>query len=302
MIKQILKRIVCHSFLGEKKLRFARTAISNKKLPPRFRKCFEQIKNYLPRLVVQARISISRDVEAVYELNLQCNGDRQIYFGTYEKETVRFIKKILQFKTCIWDIGSNIGFYVVIAALLLKERGKVYAFEPVPVNFRALQTNVKLNKLENVEVFNVALSSENGEATIYALDIEKVTSSPTLNEKWARSSGLEKCITIETKNAMQLFSEGRIDRPDLIKIDAETHEPIILTTLLPILTEDQAPDIITEIMPPTIGTIKSLLIDKCGYNCYHICPAGIRFVNELKMRRPYNDYFFTKKTKKILEC
>lgn len=95
---------------------------------------------------------------------------------------------------------------------------------------------------------------------------------------------------------MSLLSEGEVKRPDIIKIDAETYEPIILEDIQPILMEDNAPDIICELMPPTIEPLSKLLIEQCKYSFFHISPTGLKEVNELKMRRPYNDYFFTKQT------
>lgn len=93
---------------------------------------------------------------------------------------------------------------------------------------------------------------------------------------------------------MALLSNGKLRRPDIIKIDAETHEPVILESIKEILVDNDAPDIISEIMPPTIEPMRKLLIDKCGYECYHISQKGLKKVDEIKMRRPYNDYYFTK--------
>ena len=57
----------------------------------------------------------------------------------------------------VLDIGSNIGHLLS----LCKEvgfKGKVYAFEPQSFIFRILKENVKINKLSNIEIFNIGLA------------------------------------------------------------------------------------------------------------------------------------------------
>ena len=294
MLKAIVKKILSHPFLAAPKIEIARFILNNNNSPQLLKNMVFKSRNYLPRKKIKANISLDSRMEAVFELDLNSYGDREIFYGTYESYLVAFYKRVLQSKKVVWDIGSNIGFYAVMAGKVLKGRGEVFAFEPVPVNFNSLKTNISLNNLTNVTPFNVALSSEDGEAEIYLFDTEKITSSPTLNKEWAVQSKLNKRIVIKTRNPMSLLSTGEVRIPDIIKIDSETHEPVILGSVFPLLTGENPPDIISEIMPPTIEPMRELLIEECGYNCYHIFSGGIAKVQELKMRRPYNDYFFTK--------
>lgn len=300
-IKDLLKKILSHPFLAKQKLGIAQFILTSEKAPQFIKNFVFKARNYLPRKKVVSKIKIDKALKAIFDLDLQSYGDREIFYNRYEISTVTFYKKVLKQKSIVWDIGSNIGFYVVIAGVTLKEKGEVFAFEPVPINFNSLSKNVELNGLTNVKLFNIALSSGHGEAEIYLLDTDRTTSSPTLNKEWAKSSGLGKQITIKTRSAMSLLSEGEVKRPDIIKIDAETHEPIIIEDIKPILMEDNAPDIICELMPPTIEPLSKLLIEQCKYSFFHISPTGLKSVTELKMRRPYNDYFFSKRTNLLAE-
>ena len=60
------------------------------------------------------------------------------------------------------DIGANIGTFSLFASKYAK---KVYSYEPGPTNFDMLKMNIALNKITNIEAFNVAVGKP-GEDTI----------------------------------------------------------------------------------------------------------------------------------------
>lgn len=290
----IIKNILAHPTLSNQKISFSRFLILNKNVPQSLKKLAAKLIRHLPRKVLITSIKYNQNLTGKLELDLDSYIGREIFYGAYEPALSKFYINLLKTKKVVWEIGANIGYYTVLQGLILRESGNVFAFEPVPVNFSALKKNITLNQLSNVKLFNVALSAEDGVLPIYMLDTAKSSSSPSLNKDWANKSKLVKNILINTKNPFNLLENGTIEHPDLIKIDAETHEHIILETLKPILIKEDAPDIICEIMPPTIMPLENLLIRECSYKCYHITPNQIYEVSELKMKRPYNDYFFTK--------
>lgn len=56
------------------------------------------------------------------------------------------------------DIGANLGFFSRLLAGLVGQRGRVYAFEPVPQIFDFLCHNLRKLKLHQIEPLNFALS------------------------------------------------------------------------------------------------------------------------------------------------
>lgn len=65
----------------------------------------------------------------------------------------------------VLDIGANIGIMTALMARKCKN-GKIFAFEPVPDNFKTLQSVVDYLHLNNVFLYQVALGPENGEVEI----------------------------------------------------------------------------------------------------------------------------------------
>ena len=83
---------------------------------------------------------------------------------------------------------------------------------------------------------------------------------------------------------------GSAKQPDLIKIDTETSEPFILRAIKELLKGDNGPDIISEVMPPTLRPLYDLLVKECGYSCLHITPQGIEPVDKLNGRLVCDSY------------
>lgn len=82
-----------------------------------------------------------------------------------------FLKSVYQVeldcaKPVILDCGANIG----ISSLYFKHRypdAEIYCFEPNPTVFELLEVNILGNKLQDVKLFNVALSDFEGEMDFY---------------------------------------------------------------------------------------------------------------------------------------
>jgi FkbM family methyltransferase len=65
------------------------------------------------------------------------------------------------------DVGANHGLYTLLLSDLVGDSGRVIAFEPDPELFEALSVNCQRNRAGNVELHNVALGSERGEAMLW---------------------------------------------------------------------------------------------------------------------------------------
>ncbi len=67
---------------------------------------------------------------------------------------------------CVMDIGANIGIFTMAVKLKAPE-ATVYAFEPIPDTFQALEQNVRLLGCSDVHLFNLAIGSQDhGEQTL----------------------------------------------------------------------------------------------------------------------------------------
>lgn len=65
------------------------------------------------------------------------------------------------------DVGANIGYYTLLLAKQVGHAGRVFAFEPDPVNFDLLQRNVERNGYRNIVLERLAVSDVTGSVTLF---------------------------------------------------------------------------------------------------------------------------------------
>ena len=82
----------------------------------------------------------------VFKAILQQNGD-------YEPHVTRAIKKHLKPGNIFVDIGANLGYFTLMASILVEPFGKVIAFEPATKTYNYCKKNIELNKLSNEDSY-----------------------------------------------------------------------------------------------------------------------------------------------------
>ena len=79
----------------------------------------------------------------------------------YQHTANIFFSDYLKFGDAVIDIGANIGTVTLESAVKVSSKGRVYSIEPNKKIFKFLAENIKLNNLQNVKIFNVALGEKN---------------------------------------------------------------------------------------------------------------------------------------------
>lgn len=131
------------------------------------------IANFLPKILIPKprKKTIVKTLHGfeIYVNPLKDKGvERSIYYtGTYEKGTLFILENIIKKGDVFADIGANIGLMTVLASLVVKDTGKVFAFEPNPNTLALLKENLKLSNVTNVEVSNYAIGSKSETSKIY---------------------------------------------------------------------------------------------------------------------------------------
>jgi FkbM family methyltransferase len=120
----------------------------------------------------------------------------------------------------VFDIGSNIGVFAILQGKRIGS-GRVFAFEPSPTIYPRLRQNIALNRLENVETFQMAMGDREGKASF----VEKPIS---LTSHVTRKPTGEASVEVEEITLDAFVRRRGIERIDLLKIDAEGHELPVL--------------------------------------------------------------------------
>jgi FkbM family methyltransferase len=138
------------------------------------------------------------------------------WLGSYEREKQRQIANELKPGDVFYDLGANVGFYTLLAARRLIT-GSVYAFEPLPKNIAYLREHLKLNRVSNVELLELAVCDFVGIASFEEGDNSSVG-----------HLGGGSSTQVHTATLDSLLLQRKILPPSLIKIDIEGAELLAL--------------------------------------------------------------------------
>ena len=171
----------------------------------------------------------------------------------------------------IIDIGAHIGLFSLLVSQLCKT-GKILSFEPVRENFDLLVSNLKLNHVENVLPFNIAVSKNSGSLDLF------LNNDQSAHSIFSKSS---ESISVESTSLQKIFDENKISACKLLKLDCEGAEYQIIDSL-PSEYLDKIQNIVMEyhLADTKPELVKSLILK--------IENAGFK----IKTRPHYNDMGF----------
>lgn len=165
-------------------------------------------------------------------LDLSQNNQRRIYLkGIHEEATTRLLAKLINPAMTVVDIGAYIGYFTVLASLIVGHKGRVLAFEPAPDNFSQLKKTIQANGLNNVRLFPVALSDQKGTKPLrIATDpaTHSLADSITSNFFTGRAKDTGKSISVIMTTLDHVLKREKISNIDIIKIDVEGAELNVL--------------------------------------------------------------------------
>ncbi len=148
---------------------------------------------------------------------------------TYFKGLPKHIK-IRNFRTVV-DIGANVGYFS-LSVLAKNPIAKVFAYEPIPVNFRLLKQYKDENPIFRLHIFNQAVSRQQETLLLHFDSSDSFTTSASIFKDDHQPDQIKvKATTLEA-----IIAEHQIKQIDFLKLDCEGAEYGILyntpTTLL----------------------------------------------------------------------
>jgi FkbM family methyltransferase len=164
----------------------------------------------------------------------------------FERTELDVILRIVQPGMTFFDVGANIGlFSLAVGAKLRGRPSAIYAFEPCPSTFAALEKNFLKNGLNKVRAMRVALSDQTGEASLYvnAALKDALNSLEDPSHSDAEVVGRE---TVQTITLDDFVAREHISRVDVMKVDVEGAERLVFRGGQKLLARADAPLILYE--------------------------------------------------------
>ena len=122
------------------------------------------------------------------------------------------------------DIGAGIGDFSVYAAYG-KPKTTIYAYEPFIDSYELLNENLRLNNIKNVNPFQIAIWSADGNLLLDDSSGEPLQI--TSNKTNLVGESLQKNI-VQSKSLIAILDEHALEKVDLIKLDCEGAEYDVL--------------------------------------------------------------------------
>jgi FkbM family methyltransferase len=191
-----------------------------------------------------------------------------------ELDFVDALEKKLRFGGVYYDVGSNVGQFLIPMAKIVGERGQVVGFEPHPVNHQRLMRNVALNRLMNVKVFQVALGDCNGDIRIYG-----ARGTATVVPHAAAWHGSLPVASIQTMRGDDLRGGAGLPIPRALKVDVEGAEFAVLSGLRETISSSSCELLCCEVhplfLPAEVSTeMVFSLVRSLGFNRIETRPRG----------------------------
>lgn len=194
-------------------------------------------------------------------------------FKVHEPLATGMMMKELKPGITVVDIGSNIGYYVILESKLVGKDGTVVAIEPIRRNFQYLLKNIKLNHLNNVKAMRVALSNRKGVVNMRSHNYSNW--SRVLENGERVPSRIEQVMAVTGDKLLEPF-----ENIGLIRLDVEGHEDRVIDGCSKII-QRWLPDILIEVHSNFLGRerLQNLLrkFRRYGYITKYFIPRDLDF-------------------------
>ena len=177
--------------------------------------------------------------------------------GIFERCETALVRSLLSEGSVVVDVGSNIGYYTLIAAGIVGNSGRVYSIEPEPENYKYLEKNVTLNGFTNVVLIKKALSDRSETQHLY------LNEDNTGGHHLADMGDGAPSVTVETITLDEYFGFAP-PKVDLVKMDIEGYEPFAFRGMHSTLKANPSARLILDYYPEMIqkaGTSPDKFLD-----------------------------------------
>ncbi len=149
--------------------------------------------------------------------------DYLLKFGL-ERDVIPVFRRFAKPNSTILDIGANFGLYTAIGGRIIREHGRLIAFEGNPHTFEYLERTMYANKLyhnERVQLVNALVSDQSGTGTLHY----RPTALGGASMAGQSAPGV---VSVDVRSLTIDDYLGDDVKVDLVKIDVEGYEPHVL--------------------------------------------------------------------------
>lgn len=227
---------------------------------PGFRSCVKSLSPFILPSDYREWFQVQDGLGQGIWLKLNPRTGSQYYRGQVEPDLQRILKDNLRSGMVFYDLGSNNGFFSLLAARIVGSTGKVIAFEAEPRLGILFLENINRNSAHNVKLVESAVWSTTGSVDFSPADPRV---SPDFGVGKVVSDSAAKTVTVPS---ICLDDFIRTERPpNLIKCDVEGAEVEVFRGASKLLT-DYRPSVECEVHSSENGRLLQVMFAEMHYH------------------------------------
>jgi FkbM family methyltransferase len=193
----------------------------------------------------------------------------------FEPLATKTVKRIVKKGDVVLDIGAHIGYYTLILARLVGEKGRVFAFEPEPNNFALLKKNVEANGYKNVVLIKKAVSDKSQKLKLYLYENSGTHRIHKTKDSYA-SVSIDAVKLDDYFKSYKSHDKMYSNRVDFIKMDIEGAESAAIKGMKELLQKNNNVKLMVEFYPKMLAGFGVKpeeclgLLEKQGFKFYDL--------------------------------
>jgi FkbM family methyltransferase len=185
-------------------------------------------------------------------------------YGGWERKSMELMAQYVKPGSVAYDLGANYGMHTLFLAKLVGISGRVYAFEPNPEIFSALNEQLSLNDFHVVNTVLTAVADEVGTA---CFDRAQHRGAGHLVPATAVSSGTT--FHVRTTTLDKFVFQDHNAPPDFVKVDIEGAESAALRGGLGVIAQHR-PIFMIELHSPMEDRAVGTILKSFGYTAIRV--------------------------------
>jgi FkbM family methyltransferase len=201
----------------------------------------------------------------------------------YEPHIANLFVRVLREGDVAVDVGANIGFFTVLASIMVGPAGRVVAFEPGAGNLERLRANLALNDCKNVTIIEKAVMNHVGEVEFFINSGNSGGNALWDIGQWPgylEENGTPVRVAVPATTLDAEWEQLQLPAPKVIKIDTEGADQRVLEGASDLLARQKPHFVIAELHPfglTKMGCSQESLrgvIENLGYSTFGLNYAG----------------------------
>ena len=186
----------------------------------------------------------------------------------FESSELKFVGRLLRPGMTVLDVGAHHGLYTLLASKLVRQKGRVIAFEPSPRERKRLMRHLRINRRRNVTVQPYALAAQSGPADLFVVEGSQDWCNslrpPVVDQRTTK-------VRVEVNRVDNAIEALNVRQVDFIKLDVEGAELNFLRG---------ASRILCDFRPVILAEVQDVRTQPWGYAARQI----IEFLEDLRYR------------------